>query len=135
MFSEAELAYLQTQRLTRVAMIASNGQPTVDVVGFEFNGTRFYIGGLNLPSTRKYRNVAAGNRQVALVVDDLPSINPWTPRGIKVHGTAEIVQRDGSLGPGEYLTITLVVSLSWDILADTFQENRFAPHRIQWQAL
>jgi pyridoxamine 5'-phosphate oxidase family protein len=134
MFSEAELAYLQTQRLTRVAMIASNGQPTVDVVGFEFNGTRFYIGGLNLPSTRKYRNVAAGNRQVALVVDDLPSINPWTPRGIKVHGTAEIVQRDGSLGPGEYLTITPVVSLSWGILADTFQENRFAPHRIQWQA-
>ena len=134
MFSEAELAYLQTQRLTRLATVARNGQPTVDVVGFEWDGTRFYIGGLNLRSTRKYRNVAAGNQQVALVIDDLPSIDPWTPRGIKVHGTAEIVQRDGFLGPGEYLAITPVISWSWGILADTFQENRFAPHRIQWQA-
>jgi pyridoxamine 5'-phosphate oxidase family protein len=134
MFSEAELTYLQTQRLTRLATVASDGQPTVDVVGFEFDGTRFYIGGINLPGTRKYRNVAAGNRQVALVIDDLPSIDPWTPRGIKVHGTAEIMQRDGFLSPGEYLAITPVVSWSWGILADTFQANRFAPHRIQWQA-
>jgi hypothetical protein len=40
MFSGAELAYLQTQRLTRLATVARNGQPTVDVVGFEWDGTR-----------------------------------------------------------------------------------------------
>jgi pyridoxamine 5'-phosphate oxidase family protein len=133
MFSKEELEYLQTQRLARLAKVARDGQPTVDVVGFAFDGTRFYIGGPNLPATRKYRNVRAGNRRVALVIDDLPSVDPWTPRGIKVHSTAEMLQRDGFLGPGEYLAITPVVSWSWRILGDTFQAGRFAPHRIQWQ--
>jgi pyridoxamine 5'-phosphate oxidase family protein len=38
-------------------------------------------------ATRKFRNVKA-NGQVALVVDDLVSRNPWTVRGLEVRGTA-----------------------------------------------
>ena len=36
---------------------------------------------------RKFRNVRA-NGQVALVVDDLVSFDPWTVRGLEIRGTA-----------------------------------------------
>jgi PPOX class F420-dependent enzyme/OxyR family protein len=86
------------------------------------------------PGTRKYRNVDAGNRRVALIIDDLASVQPWAPRGIKIHGSAEIVERDGMFGPGQYLAITPVVSWSWGIVGTTFEEGRFKPHKIVWTA-
>jgi PPOX class F420-dependent enzyme/OxyR family protein len=82
MLTPEERDYLQTQRLARLATVAPDGQPTIDAVGFTFEGGRFYIGGHNLPGTRKYRTVDAGNRRVALIIDDLASVQPWTPRGI-----------------------------------------------------
>ncbi len=132
MFSDEERAYLSTQRLARLATVAADGQPTVDAVGFQFDGARFYIGGSNLPASRKYRNIVAGNQQVGLIVDDLEAIDPWTPRGIKLHGRAEIVKRDGIFGPGDYFAIMPSVSWSWGILAPTFEADRFAPHKIVW---
>ena len=95
MFSEAEITYLKSQYLARLATVSGEGQPTVDAVGFEFDGARFYVGGLALPSTRKYKNIANGNHKVSLIIDDLETINPWKVRGIKVHGLAEIVERSG----------------------------------------
>ncbi len=38
MFSEQELAFLRALSLTRIATVDNDGQPTVDVVGFEFDG-------------------------------------------------------------------------------------------------
>jgi pyridoxamine 5'-phosphate oxidase family protein len=134
MFTPEERDYLQTQRLARLATVAADGQPTVDAVGFTFDDGRFYIGGRNLPGTRKYRNVDAGNRRVALIIDDLASAQPWAPRGIKIHGSAEIVERDGMFGPGQYLAITPVVSWSWGIVGTAFEEGRFKPHKIVWTA-
>jgi pyridoxamine 5'-phosphate oxidase family protein len=128
-FSDEEIAYLSSQRLARLATVAADGQPTVDAVGFQFDGERFYIGGINLPSSRKYRNIAAGNHLVALIIDDLESMDPWTPRGIKLHGTAEIVSRDGFFGPGDYFAITPTVSWSWGIQAPTFAAP---PHKVVW---
>jgi pyridoxamine 5'-phosphate oxidase family protein len=115
MFTEKEIAYLKSQRLTRFATTAPDGQPDVAPVGFEFDGEAFYIGGYNLPSTRKYKNVQAGQTQVALVVDDLQSINPWQPRGIRVYGWAEVVEHEGYVGRGDYLRITPQVSWSWNV--------------------
>jgi pyridoxamine 5'-phosphate oxidase family protein len=132
MFSEHERAYLTAQPLLRLATVASDGQPTVDAVIFEFDGQQFYISGLDLPATRKYRNVARGNRQVALIIDDLKTRQPWQPRGIKVHGTAEIVERDGRFGRKEYLAITPVVSWSWGITGTDYEQGAFKPHKIVW---
>jgi pyridoxamine 5'-phosphate oxidase family protein len=134
MFTPQERDYLQTQRLARLATVAADEQPTVDAVGFTFDGSQFCIGGRNLPATRKYRNVAAGSRLVALIIDDLASVDPWSPRGIKIHGTADVVERDGMFGPGAYIVITPQVSWSWGIVGDTFQEGRFTPHKIVWTA-
>ena len=133
MFSEAEIAYLKNQYLARLATVSRKGQPTVDAVGFEFDGARFYIGGIDLPPSRKYKNVAAGNHQVSLIIDDLESVEPWKPRQIKVHGLAEIVERTGRFGHKEYLAITPTISWSFGIEASlNYQAGNFTPKKIIW---
>ena len=67
MFSEQELAFLRAQPLARMATVDTEEQPTVDAVGFEFDGARFYIGGHQLETTRKYQNMVAGHRKVSLL--------------------------------------------------------------------
>jgi len=133
MFSEAEIAYLNSQHLARLGTVSSKGQPTVDAVGFEFDGGRFYVGGIVLPASRKYKNVAAGNHKVSLIIDDLASVQPWKPRQIKVHGVADIVERDGRFGHKEYLAIRPTVSWSFGIEADeNYQAGSFRPKKIVW---
>jgi len=132
MFSEQELAFLQAQPLARIATVDHDGQPTVDVVGFQFDGARFYIGGHQLQATRKYKNIVAGNRKVSLIIDDLKSLRPWLPRGIRIHGRAEVVQRQGHLGPGGYLAITPLVSWSWGIEEVGSEQGLVGPKKILW---
>ena len=117
-YSAPELEYLKSQRLARIATVSKYGQPDVVPVAFEFDGKYFYVGshsqGIFL-RTRKYRSVKEGNTRVGLVVDDLESVEPWKPRGMKVVGTAEVVERDGMFGHGKYLRITPKTSWSWGI--------------------
>ena len=115
MFSESEREYLKSQRLARIATVDSHGQPTVDAVGFSLDGEQILVGTHSPVLTRKYRNVLDGNTKVALIVDDLQSVQPWLPRGVKIHGVAEVVERAGHFGPGSYLVITPTVSWSWGI--------------------
>ena len=123
-FTPAEIDYLKSQPLGRLATVSGIGQPDAAPVGFEFDGQYFYIGGLNLPATRKYKNVAGSNAKVAFVVDDLQSTNPWRPRGIRIYGTAEIVQREGRLGQADYIRISPQVSWSWAINPPVAQDRR-----------
>lgn len=132
MFSEAEITYLKSQYLARLATVSGDGQPTVDAVGFEFDGTRFYIGGQALPSTHKYKNVAGGNHKVSLIVDDLESVNPWKVRGIRVQGLAEIVERSGRFGFKEYLAITPTVSWSWGFGDEKYRDGKSVPKKLIW---
>ncbi|MEU7895863.1 PPOX class F420-dependent oxidoreductase [Nonomuraea sp. NPDC049152] len=110
-------------------------EPDVVPVAFEFDGTHFWIGGSGetVVGTRKFRNVGAGNHQVALVVDDLVSFDPFVARGIRVYGHAEQpVERVGMIGPGLFLRITPTTSWSWNMAAepvgDTWHESRRAVH-------
>ena len=118
MFSEAELDYLKTQRLARVASASMKGTPEVSPVGFEFDGEYFWIGSHSQDiffNTRRYKNIASGNDRVALVVDDLASVDPWRPRGVKVSGKANVMDHNGMFGPGKYFRITPLVTASWGI--------------------
>lgn len=133
LFTEQELAFLRAHPLARIATVDNDGQPTVDAVGFEFDGTRFYIGGHQLETTRKFKNIVAGHRKVSLIIDDLKSLRPWQPRGIRIHGIAEVTQRQGHLGPGIYLAITPVVSWSWGIEEPAAQPGKFGPKKILWK--
>jgi pyridoxamine 5'-phosphate oxidase family protein len=115
-FTEEEITYLRTQRLARIATVAADGQPDVMPVGYQFDGTSFYVGGMMPVKTRKFRNVRSGNTKVALVIDDLVSVNPWTVRGMRIYGNAElIVRQEGQFGPGQYLRIKPTVSWSWNL--------------------
>lgn len=131
-FTEEEITYLRSQPLGRLATVAPGGQPDVAPVGFEFDGTCFYIGGLDPARTRKFRNVSAGNNQVALVVDDLKSTDPWVPRFLRVYGTAELVERVGRFGAGPYMRVTPVISWSWNLGGEPFGHTaagRSSPRR------
>ena len=80
-FTEAELAYLASQRLGRLATAQPDGTLQVSPVGFGVNtdlGT-IDIGGRAMASSRKYRNVAANGR-AAFAVDDIASVQPWVVR-------------------------------------------------------
>ncbi len=100
-------------------------------VAFEFDGKHFYVGSYNqdvFHRTRKYKNVKDGNKWVALAVDDLESVDPWRPRGIKVYGAAEVVDHNGMFGPGKYLRITPSTSWSWGIKGVEMKEGA---HRVK----
>lgn len=118
MFSDAEVRYLKSQRLARIATVSAKGQPDVVPVGFEFDGKYFWVGSHSQDifiRTWKYLNVKNGNKLVALTIDDMESIDPWRPRAIKVYGTGEVVERKGMFGPGKYLRIVPKISWSFGI--------------------
>ena len=118
MLSKPETDYLKTQRLARVASVSPKGQPEVSPVGFEWDGTHFFVGTHDpafFPMTQRVKNITRGNARVSLVVDDQVSVDPWVVRGIKVLGKAEIVEHKGIFGQGKYLRITPRVSVSWGL--------------------
>jgi len=89
-FTDSELAYLAGQRLGRLATVAPSGAPQNNPVGFSVNtelGT-IDIFGFDMAKSKKYRNLK-GNPNVAFVVDDLASVDPWVVRGVEIRGIAE----------------------------------------------
>lgn len=97
-FSDAELAYLKTQRLGRMATVDPQGQPQANPVGFfpQDDGT-ILIGGYSMGATKKWRNLRA-NPKIALVVDDIVSVDPWRVRGVDIRGEAELLVGKHDLG-------------------------------------
>lgn len=90
--TDAELEYLSTQRLGRLATAQPNGTLQVSPVGFRFNdktGT-VDIAGRGMAASRKFRNVAE-NGQVAFVIDDVVSLQPWQPRCVEIRGEGEAI--------------------------------------------
>src|SRR5438270_4597549 len=91
-FTAAEIAYMQSQRIGRMATIGPDGQPHVVPVGFRYNPEEDSIdlGGRAGLTQRKYYRDLTGNPKVAFVIDDVPSFNPWTIRGVEIRGEAEV---------------------------------------------
>ncbi len=96
-FTPAEIAYLQSQHLGRIATVGANGQPHVVPVSFRYNAAldTMDVGGHDFAKRKKYRDVLH-NPRVALVVDDLVSVNPWRARGIEIRGQAEVLPTGGA---------------------------------------
>lgn len=114
-FTEAEVAYIRNQPLARIATVSGAGQPDVVPVAFEFDGFSFFIGGFAPERTRRTRNVDDGSDKVALVIDDLASVRPWSPRYIRVYGTAELVHPPGQPHADRIMKITPRVSWSLNL--------------------
>lgn len=135
-FTAEEIAYLRSQPLARFATLGPDGQPDVVPLAFEFDGRYFWVGGAgrSVLDTRKFRNVRAGNHKVALVVDDLVSLDPFITRCVRVYGHAEQpFERVGLVGPGSYIRITPTVSWSWNLAGEpvgaTWYEARRTSHQ------
>ena len=101
-FSAAEISYLQSQRLARIATAGPKGQPHVVPLAFRYNPDTdtIDVGGHDFAKRKKYRDVQS-NPRVAIVIDDLASTDPWRPRMIEVRGEAEILPSGGeAIGRG-----------------------------------
>jgi len=134
-FTQKEIEYLKSQRLARIATAASTQQeeavqPDVVPVGFDFDGEYLYVGGMNLLKSTKFRN-ALKNNKVAIVVDDLKSIDPWDPRGIRIYGTADIVTRQGGYMKNtdhpnpQYIRVNPKKKWSWGVEEPVFVQGKF----------
>jgi len=132
MFSEKEIDYLKSKPHARIATVASeSNQPDVVPVGFDFDGEYFYVGGLNILKSTKYRNVLKNNK-VALVIDDVKTVgDPSDVRGIKIYGIADIIDRKGGYMEGAhnsgsthvYIWIKPKKKWSWGIDGPVFLEG------------
>jgi pyridoxamine 5'-phosphate oxidase family protein len=129
-FTSRELAYLRSQPLGRIATVRADGQPDNAAVGFRVGDDGVItVGGMDVAGSRKGRNVFAGQPRVAFLVDDLQSVRPWRPRGIRIYGRAELVGAEGDPPHGGQLRITPEVSWSWQIENDAMSGGGFRPHR------
>ena len=96
------IEYLASQLLGRLATAGADHKPHVVPTSFRYNadlGT-VDVGGHHVAKTKKYRDVQA-NGWAAIAVDDLVSIDPWTPRFLEIRGRAEALPTGGAhLGRG-----------------------------------
>ncbi|RDI53012.1 PPOX class F420-dependent oxidoreductase [Nocardia mexicana] len=91
--SPAQIEYLRSQRLGRLATIRPDGSPQNNPVGFRYNealGT-IDIAGYNMGASQKFRNLDKEER-VAFVVDDIKSVDPWEVRCLEIRGTAQALR-------------------------------------------
>ncbi len=117
-FTPDEIAYLNSQRLGRLATVSKTGEPHVVPVTFRYHPEQdsIDIGGHNIVQTKKYRDAVRDGR-VAFVADDvLPS---GETRMLEVRGTVEALPVGGkeiveSFSP-EILRITPTRILSFGL--------------------
>jgi pyridoxamine 5'-phosphate oxidase family protein len=96
-FTPNEIEYLQQNRLCRLATIGKDGRPHLAPVGYFFDPETdtIHTGSREDASrTKKFRDAAA-KPQVAVVIDDMASLDPPTPRGIEIRGRAEALMEGG----------------------------------------
>ena len=86
-FTDAELEYLRSGTLARIATVGPDGQPHVVPVTFHFNAEEdaVDVGGISFGSTKKWRD-ANRNPKVTFLVDE-----SWGTgaKAIEIRGTAE----------------------------------------------
>lgn len=138
--SQNEIDYLNTQRIARITTVSIISdrpiQPDIVPVGFDFDGEYIYVSGMNILKSTKYKNILK-NRNVAVVIDDLKTVDPWDPRGIRIYGDADVVTRRGGYmdpsGHSEhtYIRIRPIKKWSWGIDEPVFTDGKFNVKRAQ----
>ncbi|MDQ3783411.1 MAG: PPOX class F420-dependent oxidoreductase [Actinomycetota bacterium] len=115
-FTEAEVEYLNSQPLGRLATVGPDGRPHVTPVGvfYDPETQTIVIGGhagSNMATSKKFRD-ARRNPNLAFVVDDLASVDPWTPRLLEIRGRAE-TYTDGGEEVGKRIGANMPFDPAW----------------------
>jgi len=122
-FTPEEIAYLQNQRLGRIATVGPDGQPHVVPVAFRYNPDTdtIDVGGHGIARGKKWRDMQR-HPKVAIVIDDIASYKPWKVRGVEVRGEAEELMTGGaSIRPtfdAEMVRIKPSRVVSWGLNGD-----------------
>ena len=121
-FTDAEIEYLQSQRLGRLATVGPDNRPHVVPVSLHYNAhtDTIDVGGHGFGKSKKWRDVQK-NRWVSIVVDDVTSQNKL--RGIEIRGEAELSDTGKTIRPGfddEMFRIRPQRIISWGIETDSF---------------
>ena len=127
-FTEAELDYLRTGTLARIATVGPDGQPHIVPVTFHFNDDEdaVDVGGIGFGGSKKWRD-ALRNPKVTFVLDE-----SWGSgaKAIEIRGTAETHDTGGdSIHPRfpnfapEFLRIRPRRVVSWGL-----GDGDFHPH-------
>src|ERR1035437_7649772 len=93
-FSPAEIAYLRSVTMCRLATVGRTGQPHIVPMTFVYNADKDAIdlGGVDFSAGKKWRDVQR-NRLVAVLVDDA---QPGSAHAIEIRGRAEVHRSGGS---------------------------------------
>ncbi len=120
-FTPAEIEYLNSQKLGRLATSDAEGNLYAVPVGFNYNAElqTIDIAGRDLGRSKKFRNVGEGSL-VAFVVDDV--LPPWQPRGVQIRGRGEALTDESNpfmshwgARVGEIIRITPTRITSWGL--------------------
>jgi pyridoxamine 5'-phosphate oxidase family protein len=98
-FSEVEIAYLQSKTMGRLATISADGRPHLVPLTYRFNAEEdaIDIGGIDFANSKKWRDML-GNPHVAFLVDDASVAGA---HAIEIRGNAEPHFSGGeSINPG-----------------------------------
>ena len=116
-FTEAELEYLKTQYIGRLATVNARGEPQNSPVGFRYTAEfdAIEIGGPSNGKTQRFRNIVH-NSLASFVVDDLTQEGG---RGIELRAYADVFSEGGQLISSDYSpeVIRLVPKrlITWDL--------------------
>jgi pyridoxamine 5'-phosphate oxidase family protein len=135
-FKPREIDYMRDADLGRLATVAPDGAPQVSPVGFTFNeelGT-IDIAGYHMSKSRKYRNLAT-NPEVAFVVDDIASRDPWRVRCLEIRGTAAQAEAPAAVGgAGDQLDTAIIRITPRRIIAFGIDDTETEPHLLKADA-
>ncbi len=125
-FTFAEIEYLQSQQLGRLATVNGECEPHVVPTSFCYNaelGT-IDIGGHNLAASKKFRDAAKTGRAAFMVDDVLP---PWQARGVEIRGRMEVFEEGGegvNLDfDAEMIRLHPTRTVGWGIDTDAYRPN------------
>jgi PPOX class F420-dependent enzyme/OxyR family protein len=125
-FTSAEIEYLESQQLGRLATVNGEGEPHVVPTGFRYNAEldTIDIGGYNLAASKKFRDAKRTGR-AAFVVDDV--LPPWRARGIEVRARAEVFEEGedevDSDFDAELIRLHPTRIVGWGIDTDAYPQN------------
>jgi len=135
-FKQHELDYMADADLGRLATVQPDGTVQVSPVGFTFNadlGT-IDVSGYRMSKSQKYRNLAT-NPNVAFVVDDIASRDPWRVRCLEIRGTAEQAQTAAAQGAaGDELDTAIIRITPRRVIAFGIDDQDTEPHQLRADA-